>query len=258
MVTSAQKKVRDAFKKCVICFRNQPESGGVTPPDIGPRNRSWWYSQAGGEWYYNYFIRESWQTFFDDDIPEWCRSVSNIQGTANNYSKRGTTYYESFGTASSLIGVKNNHYPGGDTAERTLWQASISGYDAGDLSACRAFYFNFTFLREKIVAGYYNMEPITVSFYAYPYDESGLPADWTEIGGGTLIDTITIPANAADTYYQLKIDIKAVVAEAIDLGYSSVCIYTISDHESEGSYREWIYTYGTSSSSNKPYLYIAW
>lgn len=69
-----QEKVRAAFKKCTVCFNAQPKTGGVEPPDIGPRDREWWYDQAGANWYYNYFIGETWNIFYNGNIPDWCKS----------------------------------------------------------------------------------------------------------------------------------------------------------------------------------------
>lgn len=72
--SGAQILIRQAFKKCCDCFNEQPYEGGATPPDKGPRNRSWWYAKAGpsGLWYYDYFIQQSWQKFYDNDPPDWC------------------------------------------------------------------------------------------------------------------------------------------------------------------------------------------
>jgi len=72
--TPAQIKVRDAFKLSCNCFRRQPASGGVVPPAIGPRDRSWWYNAAVGSglWYYDYFIQQTWPLFYSGQIPDWC------------------------------------------------------------------------------------------------------------------------------------------------------------------------------------------
>lgn len=44
--SDAQLAVRRTFYECTKCFATQPATGGVTPPDVGPRNRSWWYDTA--------------------------------------------------------------------------------------------------------------------------------------------------------------------------------------------------------------------
>lgn len=74
--TAAQRKVRAAFKKCCDCFNIQPWSGGAEPDGTGPYSRTWWYTQAGpsGLWYYDYFIQQSWWTFFAGNIPKWCET----------------------------------------------------------------------------------------------------------------------------------------------------------------------------------------
>jgi len=81
----AQQEVRKAFKKCVDCFNVQPYSGGATPPDLGPRNRSWWYAAAAGSglWYYDYFIQQTWAPFYEDTPPDWCK----VFGGGDSYVK---------------------------------------------------------------------------------------------------------------------------------------------------------------------------
>ena len=72
--SAAQSKVRDAFKMSCNCFRRQPDSGGVVPPSLGPRDRSWWYNAAVGSglWYYDYFIQKTLPFFYAGIIPDWC------------------------------------------------------------------------------------------------------------------------------------------------------------------------------------------
>jgi len=75
--SAKQLAIRAAFSRCVQCYNNQPATGGATPPALGPRNRSWWFSDAigSGLWYYDYFIQQSWQTYFDGDTPDWCKNI---------------------------------------------------------------------------------------------------------------------------------------------------------------------------------------
>ncbi len=62
------------FGKCVQCFNKQPEDGGVEPPTLGYRNRSWWYTDAGGSglWYYTYFIKQTIIKYLTGVTPLWC------------------------------------------------------------------------------------------------------------------------------------------------------------------------------------------
>ena len=73
-----QRVNRATWQKCVNCFKLQPETGGVEPPVTGYRNRSWWYDQAQpeGMWYYNYFMRETFNVYITDQIPVWCRAAA--------------------------------------------------------------------------------------------------------------------------------------------------------------------------------------
>ena len=81
-----QVEVREAFKKCVNCYNKSPQTGGATPPDIGYRSREWWHTAAAGSglWYYDYFIQQTWQTFFDGGTPDWCiKEVKTLSRDGN-------------------------------------------------------------------------------------------------------------------------------------------------------------------------------
>ena len=71
--TPEQRAVWDIFLRSVVCFAKQPDAGGVTPPDIGPRNRSWWFDNDPGvpPIYYNYFLRETLNKYHALEIPDW-------------------------------------------------------------------------------------------------------------------------------------------------------------------------------------------
>ena len=90
--SAAQRLVRAAFKKSCNCFGAQPATGGVTPPTIGPRNRSWWYDAAAGSglWYYDYFIQQSWPDFYANNVPDWCNMVDQeLLPIARNEVRKG-------------------------------------------------------------------------------------------------------------------------------------------------------------------------
>lgn len=98
--SAAQKKVREAFKRCCNCFGMQPWSGGAEPDGDGGYSRTWWYSKAEpwGLWYYNYFISETWYDMFIDDPPKWCieKSLGDTYveewAPNNNYASRPYFY----------------------------------------------------------------------------------------------------------------------------------------------------------------------
>jgi hypothetical protein len=73
---------REVFKYCVECFNRQPKTGGVEPPEIGPRNRSWWYDAAAesGIWYYDYFMQQTIWSVIDNIEPDWCKSWLPVIG----------------------------------------------------------------------------------------------------------------------------------------------------------------------------------
>jgi len=61
------------FLECIACWHRQPVAGGVEPPDIGPRNRSWWYnaSLGSGLFYYTYFMGETLPYRVAGNFPDW-------------------------------------------------------------------------------------------------------------------------------------------------------------------------------------------
>jgi len=75
--TAAQRAHRTIFKKCVACYNNQPYEHGETPPDIGPRNRSWWFDEADGSglWYYDYFMQQTLDVYIAGNVPDWCKEI---------------------------------------------------------------------------------------------------------------------------------------------------------------------------------------
>ena len=85
--SKAQRLVRRAFKRSCNCYNIQPYEGGVTPPAIGPRNRSWWHDQAGGSglWYYDYFIQQTWNDFYANTPPNWCKLLATEDTYVDEY-----------------------------------------------------------------------------------------------------------------------------------------------------------------------------
>ena len=97
-VSFAMCQNRELFGDCVKCFQKQLKTGGVEPPDIGPRNRSWWFDEAIGKlpWYYNYFMYETMNAYIAGEPPDWCK----IQGLGSTYisednpdTRYGTSVY---------------------------------------------------------------------------------------------------------------------------------------------------------------------
>ena len=91
--SGAQQAVRDAFEKCVDCYNKSPKTGGVEPPNIGYRSREWWYAAAGGSglWYFDYFIQQSWSTFFGGGAPKWCGEI--VTADAGSLESQPDTNY---------------------------------------------------------------------------------------------------------------------------------------------------------------------
>jgi len=65
---------RQVWGKCVKCWNKQPATGGAEPPDPGPRARTWWFTDAiaSGLWYFNYFMRQTFNAAIGGDPVAWC------------------------------------------------------------------------------------------------------------------------------------------------------------------------------------------
>lgn len=76
-VSAAQRAQREIFEKSVRCYNCQPYTGGITPPGNGPRNRSWWFTDAigSGLWYYDYFMQQTMNRFIAKLPVYWCREA---------------------------------------------------------------------------------------------------------------------------------------------------------------------------------------
>jgi len=98
MATLKQLRVRSAFKHSCRCFNIQPDEDPSPPPASGPRGRDWWYNQAGasGLWYYNYFMKQSLNSFLDNTIPDYCIKTdipfTFVQGAASQGEATKSTY----------------------------------------------------------------------------------------------------------------------------------------------------------------------
>jgi len=86
--------VRKIFKECAECFGKQPLTGGVEPPAIGPRNRSWWYDNDPGTppIYYNWFMKQSLDIRFAGGWPDWCKEISTEEDSFVENSNPGINF----------------------------------------------------------------------------------------------------------------------------------------------------------------------
>jgi len=74
-VSDAMWQQRAFFKRATKCFQLQPQTGGVEPPEEGPRSREWWYNEAfyTDLDYYNYFMQQTINGYVAGPVPVWCR-----------------------------------------------------------------------------------------------------------------------------------------------------------------------------------------
>jgi len=95
--TPAQRHQRTIFRAAVDSFNMQPPTGGVEPPNIGPRGRDWWYQQAitSGLWYYNYYMQLTMNAYIAGNTPAWAMIHEQPQNE---------------GILSFALGTHNNRY----------------------------------------------------------------------------------------------------------------------------------------------------
>lgn len=116
--SAEQKAVRAAFVKCVHCYNASPKTGGAVPPDIGYRSRQWWYTDAisSGLWYYDYFIQQSWSTFFANNTPDWCKeemagdTIADEEHPGTNYGSAIYVGTRETGAANTMYGYMKTDY----------------------------------------------------------------------------------------------------------------------------------------------------
>lgn len=66
--------VRAIFKSCTECWHLQPDTGGGTKPDVGPRGKEWWENEAHKDRTFGYrkFMSDSLLYKFRIGEPTWC------------------------------------------------------------------------------------------------------------------------------------------------------------------------------------------
>ena len=106
--TPAQQIVWAIFRAACDCFNKQPYSGGATPPDPGPRNRSWWFDNDPGipPIYFNYFMKETLTLLHAGTFPIWCREMLDYD--AYVFSLFPTTNYGS--SLIMYVGIFEQHF----------------------------------------------------------------------------------------------------------------------------------------------------
>jgi len=136
-VSISQQDNREIFKRCVACFNDQPTEGGAEPPDVGPRNRAWWYEAAveSGLWYYDYFIKTTMDTYIAKESPVWCNlglGELNFVGSIfpnSNYYHSPYTYFGKIQLQGPDLDRWN--YIKNDTINGTKLYVCPYGYDGG-------------------------------------------------------------------------------------------------------------------------------
>lgn len=195
--SGAQILVRQAFKKCCNCFGAQPQEGPDDPPEYGPRGRNWWYDNAGAMWYYNNFIRVSWQRFFDGGIPDWCRSGPlNISPWfyVNQYF-HDTIFY---GTNFAQSGCYYYFFTDSYYACRNFASIYIGGLMPEDAERSQAIHMVFSY--KQSYEGPHSGAPL---FFEHPvywvdYYEQLVPFDWDhQKWGATEIGSFKVYQNRA-------------------------------------------------------------
>lgn len=145
--TAAQELVRAAFLKCVKCFAAQPESGGAEPSGYGGYSRSWWFDQSPSLWYYDYFIQQSWQDFFDNTPPKWCKTLDvedcyvawGVCGDADtNYDWRSVNLVRKMSNEVELTGEAWTLFKQKDNHARDWTTIRFNQYNTGAICEVRA------------------------------------------------------------------------------------------------------------------------
>ena len=73
----AQLYVRAIFKSATQCWHLQPDTGGATKPDVGPRGKEWWELEADKDRTFGYrkFMSDTLLYKFRIGEPTWCMPI---------------------------------------------------------------------------------------------------------------------------------------------------------------------------------------
>lgn len=85
LVNPLQAIHRARFKKCVKCWKRQPDTEEEIPAGSPVRARTQWFEDAvpSGLWYYDYFIQQSIAYYITDDRPPWCPCSDSVARLEN-------------------------------------------------------------------------------------------------------------------------------------------------------------------------------
>lgn len=259
MVTASQKRVRQAFKKAAMCFRGQPNSGGVSPPELGPRSREWWYAQSGTEWYYNYFMRQSIPEFLYGNIPDWCKGPSHQLSNSLNYIF-GDGQDTSFGdNTTQYVGRR---YPP-ETQSHFVWSAchqfDVSLISQDELLNSSSIKMLMNGYRPGISQEVIQKNSILISWYAINYFSDAMPSTWSEINNkATSLYSKSFPSSAIGYYPSVEVDIKQAImlAKANSANYAYIAMH----HEipDEFLYSNWVNWNGSGGGAFAPEIFAAY
>lgn len=205
--TERQIFVRQCFKRSTICFGCQPQTGGVEPPDIGPRARTWWYDECGAYDvdYYRFFMHATISPYFDGWTPDWCKNSLTIGYKASISGEERTSGYQTattneeawakaltewnkdnweYGTGyyeAAISGTKQPGYPSGITAriggEKMTISFDLKNLPGGDdWEKVEDAWFEIEVRKPTLEASYANSIKCTeanCSHSAQPYLEMG-------------------------------------------------------------------------------------
>ena len=115
---------RHIFGDCIKCFQKQPTAGGVEPPAIGPRNRSWWFTDAIGKmaWYFNWFMLNTLNSYVAETPPDWCKTLATTGAFTFSHIPEATYCGQSYLYAMwKNIGIYRSYIKKVGTDTDTLW-----------------------------------------------------------------------------------------------------------------------------------------
>lgn len=235
MATPAQRVVRQAFKKSCNCFHNQPQTGGVTPPTIGPRSREWWFDNAGGMWYYNHFIQASLPIFLSGQIPDWCRSgpltISPIFSVTANDKWPGDQ--ANFSYTGCFINPPDQTY----NATRMFWSIDISpitkedAENGGPMQVILAYKNSYHPLSQGFPPG------ISHPVYHVPSSGQLTPTNWDgQPGMGSQLGTMELVLSNDSTPFACSFELGTKYKELVFDEEQFLNIGFMSPYEYQGSY----------------------
>lgn len=255
----AQRHQRSAFKRSCNCWHLQypgdPGDGG----GYGPASKQWWYNQAGGVKYYNYFIKQTINYFKSDQTPPWCLSddIGISRHGVYAHHDDDDRYADEDELSALYIGSTMYGWPGNMSACRGAFQLDMSLLSLGEISQySHAWLYMNVFHHGIFGQHFYNN--IHVSFFEVVTLGNFFPESWTELDiTGQIIDETDFEASVNGYTRPCVVDVFSILMNAYDRGENRAVIGIKADIEQQSNIDDYVIIWGIGSGDLAPAVFLS-